>query len=52
MKKLFLVFALWAAGSYGLYRLNISPWWIVVYGLASVAVAALLVWRATKKPQA
>jgi hypothetical protein len=52
MKKLLLIFALWAAGSYGIYRLHVSPWWIVAYGLGSVALASLLVWRATKKPQA
>ena len=52
MKYLFLIFVLWAAGSFGIYRLHVSPWWIVAYGLASMAAAALLVWRANKKPQA
>ena len=52
MKYLALFFVLWAAGSYGIYRLPVSPWWIVVYGLGSVTVAGLLVWRANKKPTA
>jgi hypothetical protein len=34
------------------YRLSISPWWIVAYGLVSAASAVLLVWQANKKPQA
>ena len=51
MKYLLLIFFLWAAGSFGIYRLPVSPWWIVAYGLASLAAAALLVWQANKKPR-
>jgi hypothetical protein len=52
MKKLLLIFVLWVAGSYGIYRLPVSPWWIVAYGLASLAAAGLLVWQDNKKPRA
>lgn len=53
MKALLTAFALWALGSYGVYRLgkylHASPWWIVVYAAATIALFIWLVVRANKK---
>jgi drug/metabolite transporter superfamily protein YnfA len=47
-----LIVLAWMAGSYGVYsitQLGYSPWWIVVYGLATIALFVWLVVRANKK---
>ena len=52
MKLYLLIAALWLLGSYGVYRitqLGYSSWWIVAYGLGSIALFAWLVARANRK---
>ncbi len=49
MKVVITAFALWALGSYGVYRLAPAPGWIVAYGLGTIALFAWLVIRANKK---